>query len=199
MMMDVIPGVPEPKDEWTEQELAQAILMVAEMEYQGQPLFEMSSWVKVDSMPNTYIDTIDVLDLPRDWNYEDIGGFPSQLVLEIGEAPPCGTTMCIAGWAAYFTKWKMHHLAINATRDGEWKGVDNIGHDALGLNTYALFYTGNEVGLQFLRWLAAGVKLRGGNDVYKMERLFNRDVDITEITDPEKLDAAYATIPPVEN
>jgi hypothetical protein len=70
--------------------------------------------------------------------------------------PACGTTLCVAGWAAHLTGWTLQ--GIVATKpNGEEDYTDDVGQEALGLDTDtagALFYSTADVALEILRSMA---------------------------------------------
>ena len=62
--------------------------------------------------------------------------------LDPNEDPSCGTTMCVAGWTAHLTGWRV--WGSDASKDGVQRDVDDVAADALGLSktdTAVLFYS----------------------------------------------------------
>ena len=195
MTADVITGLPTPKDEWDERELAQAILTITSMEHQGKPIFDMAIWTALDHLPLDRDEALEQLGI--EYDEYDVTQAPDAMILKADAAPPCGTTMCIAGWATYLTRWQVHHLDMNVYKNGTWSQTDKVAHDALGLKDYGLFYTNNEVGTQFLKWLVIGNKFTL-EQITHMDELHNAEVDITNIYNAEQLATAHAALPPVE-
>jgi len=70
------------------------------------------------------------------------------------ERPACGTTMCVAGWAAHVTGWTLSDLS--AKKNGTTRGIEAVAYDALGLDdeTDYLFYTDSDNALTMLRAIA---------------------------------------------
>lgn len=69
--------------------------------------------------------------------------------------PECGTTLCVAGWAAHLSGWTLD--GSNASKGDEWAKVSRVACDALGLTVEAgadLFYAGEDYALNTLREMA---------------------------------------------
>ncbi|MFJ6730031.1 hypothetical protein ACIQPQ_34540 [Streptomyces sp. NPDC091281] len=68
------------------------------------------------------------------------------------EEPGCGTTMCVAGWAAHVTGWTLR--GSRGFKDGDARDVEDIAQDALGLEYANLFYYSAEDAVEALRGIA---------------------------------------------
>jgi hypothetical protein len=79
-------------------------------------------------------------------------------VLRPGDELQCGTTMCIAGWAAHLTGYTLRREAedvgIYAEKDGHKYEVENVAIEALGLDDTELFWMAAESALVLLRQIA---------------------------------------------
>ncbi|MET9122976.1 hypothetical protein [Streptomyces sp. NPDC004528] len=75
-------------------------------------------------------------------------------VLAPREAVDCGTTMCVAGWAAHVTGWTLRGSL--AERGGETDYIENVGREALGLDadTDDLFWATADDAIEALREIA---------------------------------------------
>ncbi|WP_432169089.1 hypothetical protein [Streptomyces sp. 1222.5] len=70
------------------------------------------------------------------------------------QEPPCGTTMCIAGWAAHLTGWTLLSDGMNGRKDGVTRGIEDIALDALGLTFTNIFYDAADEAIEGLREIA---------------------------------------------
>ncbi|MFF8406941.1 hypothetical protein ACF06P_35600 [Streptomyces sp. NPDC015684] len=70
------------------------------------------------------------------------------------QAPACGTTMCIAGWAAHVTGWTLVPDGMSGRKDGVTRGIEDIALDALGLTFTNLFYDAADEAIEGLRQIA---------------------------------------------
>lgn len=71
------------------------------------------------------------------------------------DAPACGTTMCVAGWAAHLEGWTLN--GIDAGKDGVWRNADDVAAVALGLDDASadlLFYSTAERAREMLEEMA---------------------------------------------
>ncbi|WP_327377989.1 hypothetical protein OG393_30930 [Streptomyces sp. NBC_01216] len=71
------------------------------------------------------------------------------------DEPDCGTTLCVAAWAAHLTGWTVHN--DTATRNGEARRIEDVGREALGLtheDANALFLAGPFTATTTLKFLA---------------------------------------------
>lgn len=77
-----------------------------------------------------------------------------------GDPVQCGTTMCIAGWAAHLTGYTLcaddEDPGVYAFKDGEEHEVEDVGTAALGLDhtTKGLFWLPASAALAALREIA---------------------------------------------
>ncbi|MCC9154879.1 hypothetical protein LZP81_30935 [Streptomyces parvulus] len=82
---------------------------------------------------------------------------PDADLLRPNETPTCGTTMCIAGWAAHLTGWTLSngaHGAHVATKDGRTRWIEDVAQEALGLDMPDLFHKHARTALAELREIA---------------------------------------------
>lgn len=108
----------------------------------------------------------------RFWYAPDADGFTVGF-LAPDEAPPCGTTLCAAGWIAHVTGWtlmrtdrlvKVPHpdgsplrTRIFAEKDGVRAHPETVANEALGvLPDEVPWYASEEEALDFLRAVASG-------------------------------------------
>lgn len=71
-----------------------------------------------------------------------------------GEPIACGTTLCVAGWAAYLTGW--HVFGGSAFKDGIHQSVEYVALKALDLPDVFLFYTSEDVATEMLQQIIDG-------------------------------------------
>ncbi|MFF2094820.1 hypothetical protein [Streptomyces sp. NPDC058202] len=70
------------------------------------------------------------------------------------QTPECGTTMCIAGWAAHLTGWTLLSDGLSGSRDGVTEDVADIAAEALGLTMHNIFYDSADEAIECLREIA---------------------------------------------
>lgn len=75
----------------------------------------------------------------------------------------CGTTMCVAGWAAHLDGWKLRAFDSDAEKDGVRRAVASVGLEYLGLHNDALFFVSETEAKIFLTELAKG---RDESEIY---------------------------------
>ncbi|MGW3152740.1 hypothetical protein [Streptomyces sp. NPDC001089] len=68
--------------------------------------------------------------------------------------PSCGTTMCVAGWAAHLTGWALLPDGVSASKAGDTREIEDIAQDALGLTFTNLFYGAADNAIEGLRQIA---------------------------------------------
>ncbi|MEV7871478.1 hypothetical protein AB0P17_36510 [Streptomyces sp. NPDC088124] len=122
----------------TPAELAAAILDAIE---KAPDAFDMTSWVSIASA--------------------------SGATLSPTAEPRCGTTMCVAGWAAHLLGWTLVEgmatpvrlnngsellVCVYAVKDGNARLVEEVAHDALGPGVS--FYASSDEALAQLREIA---------------------------------------------
>ncbi|MGW1961773.1 hypothetical protein ACWCPD_16030 [Streptomyces sp. NPDC001935] len=66
--------------------------------------------------------------------------WPHKRALTPEQAPHCGTTLCVAGWAAHVTGWTLNADGLSGTKDGVTRDIEAIAQKALGLIYPNLFY-----------------------------------------------------------
>lgn len=94
----------------------------------------------------TYPDSFDM----DNW-YFNIGGNP----LRPDQAPSCGTTLCVAGWAAHLSGWTLSNG--EAIKNGEKRYISDVGAEALGLDDEAsvnLFFGSDSAAREILEEMA---------------------------------------------
>ncbi|MGW1001768.1 hypothetical protein [Streptomyces sp. NPDC002520] len=86
----------------------------------------------------------------NEWFYQ-----PQHRALLPSDEPDCGTTMCIAGWAAHVTGWTLYN-SLHAIKDGESRLIESVATDALGLDceTNEIFWWPGDDALSRLREIA---------------------------------------------
>lgn len=80
-------------------------------------------------------------------------------------AHPCGSAMCIAGWAAHLTGWDID-IDGTARRNGQYAAVGDVAAAALGLNEpeeLAMFHPRNPYAARQLGRIATGRRPFDGN------------------------------------
>ncbi|MEU3899769.1 hypothetical protein [Streptomyces sp. NPDC045251] len=82
------------------------------------------------------------------WFWQPEGG-----ALEPGQVPDCGTTMCVAGWAAHLTGWTLRNTQY-AQKGDLVAAIEDIGQRALGLDRPHLFHESSAVAINALREIA---------------------------------------------
>lgn len=93
----------------------------------------------------------------ENWHYDGVAGNdgePNPLFPDV--APACGTTLCVAGWAAHLTGWTVR--GGTAVRGDEVSFVDAVAEAALELEEYEsnyLFYASPGRAVERLRELAS--------------------------------------------
>jgi hypothetical protein len=103
------------------------------------------------------LDAIELYDAAFDmdtWFYTAGTGF-----LSPAETPSCGTTLCVAGWAAHLTGWtliKAPGSRVYAVRGDRCALIPDAAREALGLPNDELFHLSSEDALFRLRRIAAG-------------------------------------------
>lgn len=82
------------------------------------------------------------------------------------DAPICGTTMCVAGWAAHLTGWKLVHSRdgvdvggedpahVYAEKGDERRYIESVAQTALGLHGDGIFFGRADEALYELERLA---------------------------------------------
>ena len=80
---------------------------------------------------------------------------PQSLALLPSAEPDCGTTMCVAGWAAHVTGWTLTN-DHDAAKDGQTQTIEFVATQALGLDedTNDLFWDPAEDAIAELREIA---------------------------------------------
>jgi hypothetical protein len=83
---------------------------------------------------------------------------PARAELLPDAEPACGTTMCIAGWAAHLTGWTLGRYS-RASKGGVGRFIENVAADALGFtesdsSTVSLFHMPAYKALAELRAMA---------------------------------------------
>lgn len=85
--------------------------------------------------------------------------------LEPNADPECGTTLCVAGWAAHLDGWRIRRSDSLAEKNGIVRPIANVGLQFLGLKSDDIFFDSDEeVAKTFLRELAKG---RPESEVYE--------------------------------
>jgi hypothetical protein len=91
------------------------------------------------------------------WHYDD-----AEMPLYPGSDPECGTTLCVAGWAAHLTGWIVDGGA--ARRGGDFRNTSDVGRSALALTQEAanelFLHTTNVGALAMLREMAGRTEVR---------------------------------------
>lgn len=73
----------------------------------------------------------------------------------------CGTTLCVAGWAAHLEGWNLYSISNEAYRHGpETVDIAAAGFEALDMDIINdnLFYADEEVAIACLKRMASGEK-----------------------------------------
>jgi hypothetical protein len=70
------------------------------------------------------------------------------------QEPDCGTTLCVAGWAAHVTGWTLLDDGVDGSRDGVRRDIEAIAQEALGLTFANLFYGTPDDAIEGLRQIA---------------------------------------------
>lgn len=75
-------------------------------------------------------------------------------VLAPQEPVDCGTTMCVAGWAAHLTGWTLRGSLAHKGSQAEY--IENVGREALGLDAHTdgLFWASADDAIEVLREIA---------------------------------------------
>ncbi len=79
---------------------------------------------------------------------------PDSDPLRPDETPVCGTTMCVAGWAAHLTGWTISSGTHQATKDGRQRWIEDVAQEALDLDMPDLFHMPARTALAELREIA---------------------------------------------
>lgn len=91
---------------------------------------------------------------PEAFNMSAWFSHPRSRSLKPEQEPRCGTTLCVAGWAAHVTGWHLHADGVTGSKDGAARDIQAIAQKALGLTYPNLFYGTADDAIEGLRQIA---------------------------------------------